>query len=102
MSPAGTCRNLTAARAEVAGIAADATASPQEVGAMAGRTMVDIKWSLISVEIRTVRIEPILPGDMVCTDMTIMAGDRTAAETPHLIMAGVTDIKRAAQAVVRC
>lgn len=58
--------------------------------------MIDIERSLISVEIRTVRIEPILPGDMIGTDMTVMTGYRSASETPHLIMAGVTDIKRAA------
>ena len=88
VQPAAAGRTAAAFRSEVTTVATDAAAAPLEIAAMATGALIQIRGGGITMEIDTVRIEPVLTGRMVSTDVAIMTRGRAIAILTFQIMAG--------------
>ena len=90
VQPAAAGRAAAAVRPEVTTVTADAAAAPLEIAAMTTGTLIQIRSGCITMEIRTVRIKPVLTGHMVSTNVAIVTGGGAIAILTFQIMTGRT------------
>jgi len=101
VNPAGTSRNLTSGRAEVAAIATHSAAAALVITAMTLLAGVDILLRSCPMISRVAAAQPGRSGGMIHRKMAIMAGGRAIAVSSTGGMAGIASADLRAHATVR-